>query len=176
MARTVPGSGAVIEPLFNKVFGIKAVKVIEGGKEYESADPPRLTITGCGTPTEEALLYPIIDDDSGKIIHVRVLDPGLGYDPLRVSITPLQDTPNVVTSFDVNRIWQSNPNSSTTGSFATDTDRLTIQTDGDPKPSNITTENLRVPGGGSTLTDDTFNQQFIYRGCLLYTSPSPRDS
>ena len=35
MARTVPGSGAVIEPLFNKVFGIKAVKVIEGGKEYE---------------------------------------------------------------------------------------------------------------------------------------------
>jgi len=175
MARTVPGSGAVIEPLFNKVFGIKAVKVIEGGTEYESADPPRLTITGCGTPTEEALLYPIIDDESGKIIHVRVLDPGLGYDPLRVSITPLQDTPNVVTSFDVNRIWQSNPNSSTTGSFATDTDRLTIQTDGDPKPSNITTENLRVPGGGSTLTDDTFNQQFIYRGGKEVPNPALRE-
>ena len=175
MARTVPGSGAVIEPLFNKVFGIKAVKVIEGGKEYESADPPRLTITGCGTPTEEALLYPIIDDESGKIIHVRVLEPGLGYDPLRVSITPLQDTPNVVTSFDINRIWQSNPNSSTTGSFATDTDRLTIQTDGDPKPSNITTTNLRIPGGGSTLTDDTFNQQFIYRGGKEVPNPALRE-
>ena len=175
MARTVPGSGAVIEPLFNKVFGIKAVKVIEGGTEYESADPPRLTITGCGTPTEEALLYPIIDDESGKIIHVRVLEPGLGYDPLRVSITPLQDTPNVVTSFDINRIWQSNPNSSTTGSFATDTDRLTIQTDGDPKPSNITTTNLRIPGGGSTLTDDTFNQQFIYIGCKEVPNPALRE-
>ena len=175
MARTVPGSGAVIEPLFNKVFGIKAVKVIEGGKEYESADPPRLTITGCGTPTKEALLYPIIDDDSGKIIHVRVLEPGLGYDPLRVSITPLQDTPNVVTSFDINRIWQSDPNSSTTGTFSTDTDRLTIQTDGDPKPSNITTENLRVPGGGSTLTDDTFNQQFIYRGGKEVPNPELRE-
>ena len=175
MARTVPGSGAVIEPLFNKVFGIKAVKVIEGGKEYESVDPPRLTITGCGTPTEEALLYPIIDDESGKIIHVRVLEPGLGYDPLRVSITPLQDTPTVETSFDINRIWQSSPNSTTTGSFATDTDRLTIQTDGDPKPSNITTTNLRVPGGTTTLIDDTFNQQFIYRGGKEVPNPVARE-
>ena len=95
MARTIPGSGAQIEPIFNTVFGVKAVKVIEGGEGYTSSDPPKLTITGCGTPVESALLYPIIDDDSGKIIHVRVLETGRGYNPLRVSITPLQDTPTV---------------------------------------------------------------------------------
>ena len=31
-----------------------------------TSDPPETTVTGCGTPDEEALLYPIIDDDSGK--------------------------------------------------------------------------------------------------------------
>ena len=168
MARTIPGSGAQIEPIFNNVFGVKAVKVIEGGEGYTSSDPPRLTITGCGTPVEPALLYPIIDDESGKIIHVRVLETGRGYDPLRVSITPLQDTPNVITSFDINRIWQTNPNSSTSGSFQIEnsdvTDRLRIQSDGNPKPSLITTNNLRIPGGSDVLTDSTFDQTFIYRG------------
>ena len=38
-----------------------------------TANPPRLTVTGCGTPDTEALLYPIIDSESGQIIHVRVL-------------------------------------------------------------------------------------------------------
>ena len=117
MTRTVPGSGAVIEPIFNEQFGVRAVRVIEGGQNYDSSDPPRLTVTGCGTPVTEALLYPIIDDDSGRIIHVRVLDSGLGYDPVRLSIIPEQDTPNVVSSFDINKLWQSDPNSQTTGSF-----------------------------------------------------------
>lgn len=161
MARTIPGSGAVIEPIFNDIFGVKAVKVLEGGSGYESADPPRLTVTGCGTPVEEALLYPIIDDVSGKIVHVRVLNSGRGYDPLRLSIIPEQDTPNVVTSFDIRRIWQSNPNSQTVGSFATDTDRFTITSDNHPKPADYLNE--RNPGGGS-LEDQTFNQTFIYRG------------
>ena len=168
MARTIPGSGAQIEPIFNTVFGVKAVKVIEGGEGYTSSDPPKLTITGCGTPVEPALLYPIIDDDSGKIIHVRVLETGRGYNPLRVSITPLQDTPNVNTSFDINRIWQTNPNSSTSGSFQIQnsdvTDRLRILSDGNPKPSFITTHNLRAPGGSTVITDSTFDQTFIYRG------------
>ena len=73
MARTVPGSGAVIEPIFDEIFGVRAVKVVEGGTGYLQSYPPRLTVTGCGTPDEEALLYPIIDTDSGKIVHVRVL-------------------------------------------------------------------------------------------------------
>ena len=165
MARTVPGSGAVIEPIFNDQFGVRAVKVLDGGQDYDSSDPPRLTVTGCGIPDIEALLYPIIDDDSGQIVHVRVLSSGAGYDPLRLSIVPEQDTPFVVSSFDINRIWQSNPNSQTTGTFAIVdgdlTDRLTITSDNHPKPVDY--PNSRTPGGGS-LVDQTFNSLFIYRG------------
>ena len=87
MARTVPGTGAVIEPIFDEIFGVRAVKVTNGGSGYIPTDPPRLTVTGCGTPDVEALLYPIIDTDSGQIIHVRVLNRGRGYDPLRLKLS-----------------------------------------------------------------------------------------
>jgi len=165
MARTVPGTGAVIEPIFDDNFGVKAVKVVDGGSGYDVADPPRLVITGCGIPTAEALLYPIIDEDSGKIIHVRVLDRGRGYDPLRLQIIPEQETPDVVTSFDFNRIWQSHPNSLTRGTFGLSasgniTDRLRIESDNHPKPTPFQSE--RAPGGGP-LTDRNFDQTFILR-------------
>lgn len=94
MARTVPGSGAVIEPIFDEIFGVRAVRVKNGGSGYVQSDPPRLVIEGCGTPDAEALLYPIIDDVSGKIVHVRVLERGRGYDPLRLQIIPEQETPS----------------------------------------------------------------------------------
>ena len=171
MARTVPGSGAVIEPIFDETFGVRAVEVTNGGTGYDPADPPRLTINGCGTPDTEALLYPIIDTDSGRITHVRVLNRGSGYDPLRLQITPSQETPNVVTSFDVNKIWQTHPNSPTTATFEGTTDRLTIVSDNDPKPTIIDTE--RVPGGGP-LTDRAFNQQFVYRGGKEVPHPTTR--
>ena len=165
MAREIPGSGAVIKPIFNEVYGVRAVKVLDGGEGYTSSDPPKLTVTGCGTPVVEALLYPIIDDDSGRIVHVRVLESGSGYDPLRLSIVPEQETPNVVTSFDINRVWQRNPNSTTTGTFSIVggdvTDRLNIVSDNHPKPAEITGE--RVFEGGS-INDRNFNQTFIYRG------------
>jgi hypothetical protein len=172
MARNVPGSGAVIEPIFNEVFGVRAIKVIDGGEEYDSSDPPRLTVTGCGVPDEEALLYPIIDDDSGQIVHVRVLLPGRGYDPLRVSIIPLQDTPNIVNSFDINRIWQQTPNSPTTSRYQVSgnnlTDRLNITSDNHPKPADIPGE--RNPGGGD-LNDRNFNHTIVYRGGKDVPSP-----
>ena len=171
MARTVPGSGAVIEPIFDEVFGVRAVEVTNGGSGYDPADPPKLSITGCGIPVEEALLYPIIDTDSGRIVHVRVLNRGKGYDPLRLTIVPEQETPNVITSFDVKRIWQTHPNSPTTTSFEGTTDRLTIVSDNDPKPTIIDTE--RVPGGGP-LNDRTFNQKFIYRGGKDVPNPGTR--
>tara|TARA_Y100000004_G_scaffold192607_1_gene253459 strand:- start:723 stop:4901 length:4179 start_codon:yes stop_codon:yes gene_type:complete len=174
MARNVPGSGAVIEPIFDEVFGVRAVKVLESGSGYDSSDPPRLTVTGCGTPDEEALLYPIIDDDSGKIIHVRVLSRGRGYDPLRLQIIPQQETPNVVTSFDINRIWQTHPNSPTTTSFTDDSDRLRVQSDNHPKPSqHIMSE--REPGGSSTVVDRSFDQTFIYRGGKDVPNPGTRE-
>ena len=171
MARTIPGSGASIKPLFNEVFGVRAVEVLEGGKDYTSADPPRLTVTGCGTPDEEAILYPIIDDASGRIVHVRVLSKGRGYDPLRLNILPTSDTPNVITSFDINRILQSNPQSTTTASFSGATDRLTIVSDNHPKPADYGTE--RAPGGGP-LVDRNFNQAFVYRGGKDVPAAEPR--
>ena len=175
MTREIPGSGAVIEPIFNNEFGVRAVKVLDGGEGYTSTDPPRLVVTGCGIPSVEALLYPIIDDDSGKIVHVRVLDSGRGYDPLRLSITPKQDTPDVVTSFDINRVWQSNPNSSTTGNFLIQsgnlTDRLRILSDNDPKPADLPNE--RTADGGLT-TDNAFDRTFIYRGGKDVPAPGAR--
>ena len=161
MARTVPGSGAVINPIFDETFGVRAVEVLKGGSGYSVSDPPKLSVTGCGTPDVEALLYPIIDSDSGKIIHVRVLNRGSGYDPLRLQIIPQGETPNVVTSFDFNRIWQTHPNSTTTGAFSGTTDRLLIASDNHPKPTWTQAE--AAPGGGP-LVDRTFNQTFVFRG------------
>ena len=161
MARTVPGTGAVIEPIFDEIFGVRAVKVLNGGSGYVPNDPPRLTVTGCGTPDEAALLYPIIDADSGRITHVRVLNRGKGYDPLRLQIIPEQETPNVVTSFDVNRVWQSHPNSPTTGTFTSD--RLRLVSDNHPKPTqHFLTE--RQPGGSTDVVDRSFDHTIIYRG------------
>jgi len=166
MARTVPGSGAVIKPIFDTVFGVRAVEIVNSGSGYDSSDPPRLTITGCGIPEEEALLYPIIDDVSGKIIHVRVLERGRGYDPLRLQIIPNAESLGVIDSFDINRIWQNHPNSQTTGEFEVDSegnlvDRLRIVSDNDPKPSDIIQERQGGPGG---ILDRSFDQTFIYRG------------
>ncbi|AOO10235.1 hypothetical protein RW01021201_087 [Synechococcus phage S-RIM8] len=166
MARTVPGSGAVIKPIFDKFFGVRAVSIVNSGSGYDPADPPRLTITGCGIPEEEALLYPIIDSDSGKIIHVRVLERGRGYDPLRLQIIPTSDSAGVIDSFDINKIWQSHPNSTTTGEFQVDeagnlVDRLRIQSDNDPKPADIIEERQ---GGPGLILDRNFDQTFIYRG------------
>ena len=161
MTRTVPGTGASIKPIFDENFGVRAIRVLDGGSGYDSSNPPRLTISGCGTPDTDALLYPIIDSDSGQIIHVRVLERGRGYDPLRLQFFPEQETPNVINSFDVNRIWQDHPNSLISGTFSGDTDRLRIQSDNHPKPTYIQEE--AAPGGGP-LIDRSFDQTFIYRG------------
>lgn len=84
MARTVPGSGAVIEPIFNSTYGVKDVFVTDGGTGYVASDPPKLTIGNCGTPLVEAILEPIITN--GQIAAVKVLHPGEGYDPFRIKI------------------------------------------------------------------------------------------
>ena len=171
MTRTVPGTGASIKPIFDENFGVRAIRVLDGGSGYDSANPPRLTISGCGTPDTDALLYPIIDTESGQIIHVRVLERGRGYDPLRLQFFPEQETPNVINSFDINRIWQDHPNSLASGTFSADTDRLRIQSDNHPKPTYILEE--AAPGGGP-LIDRSFDQTFIYRGGKDVPHPTVR--
>jgi hypothetical protein len=171
MTRTVPGTGASIKPIFDENFGVRAIRVLDGGSGYDSSNPPRLTISGCGTPDTAALLYPIIDEDSGQIIHVRVLERGRGYDPLRLQFFPEQETPNVINSFDINRIWQDHPNSLISGTFSVDTDRLRIQSDNHPKPTYILEE--AAPGGGP-LIDRSFDQTFIYRGGKDVPHPTVR--
>ena len=88
--RTVPGSGAKIEPLFNSIFGVRDVYVVDGGNGYNSSDPPQLKIAGCGTPIREAILEPVIST-GGQIAAVKVLDPGEGYDPFRIDIETTGD-------------------------------------------------------------------------------------
>ena len=86
MTRTVPGSGAQIVPMFNSVYGVREVYVTANGSGYDVNDPPRLRIGNCGTPIREAVLRPVIAGVAGEIIAVEVLDPGEGYDPLRLKI------------------------------------------------------------------------------------------
>ena len=86
MARTVPGSGAQIVPVFNSLSGVRDVFVINKGSGYDPNDPPRLRIENCGTPIRDAVLRAVIEGDLGEITAVEVLDPGEGYDPLRLII------------------------------------------------------------------------------------------
>jgi len=86
MTRTVPGSGAVITPVFNSIFGVREVYVENGGSGYDPNDPPRLRISNSGTPIREAVLRPVIEGSKGEITAVEVLDPGEGYDPLRLEV------------------------------------------------------------------------------------------
>jgi hypothetical protein len=81
-----PGSGAVIIPVFNDNLGVDSVIVKNSGSGYSVSKPPILIIKNCGTPIRDAILKPIIDN--GKITSVIVLDPGEGYDPLRVKFFP----------------------------------------------------------------------------------------
>ena len=81
----IPGSGAIIEPVFNyQTLGVDSVIVKNGGFGYSVQQPPILTIRNCGIPTRQAILEPVIINS--KIVSVRVLDSGVGYNPIRVQI------------------------------------------------------------------------------------------
>ena len=86
MTKIVPGSGAEIFPVFNSITGVREVYVVNGGRGYDPKNPPRLRIDNCGTPIREAVLRPVIQGIRGEITAVEILDPGEGYDPLRLII------------------------------------------------------------------------------------------
>jgi hypothetical protein len=83
----VPGSGAIITPVFNDQYGIDSVIIEDTGSGYDPEQPPYLRIGNCGIPVRDAVLNPVIID--GKIVSVKVLDSGEGYDPLRIKFTPI---------------------------------------------------------------------------------------
>jgi hypothetical protein len=82
----IPGSGASISPVFNDDLGVDSVIIIDGGSGYDPDNPPVLSIGNAGTPTRAAVLEPVIV--GGKIVAIKVLDSGEGYNPLRVELTP----------------------------------------------------------------------------------------
>lgn len=75
--RTVPGSGAVIEPVFNQNYGISSFNIINGGSGYASTDPPKIIIQNTAPPLVAGSFFPIIAD--GEIKTIKVLSPGEGY-------------------------------------------------------------------------------------------------
>jgi hypothetical protein len=83
----VPGSGAVIRPIFDDVkLGVDSVIIDNGGSGYSAIQPPNIVITNCGNPLRDAKLQPVIIN--GRIVAIKVIDPGEGYDPLRVILSP----------------------------------------------------------------------------------------
>ena len=80
MARTVPGSGAVISANLNSSYGIESFTISNGGTGYASTDPPQISITGTTVPTTTGSFYPIIVN--GEITSIKVLSSGSGYIPL----------------------------------------------------------------------------------------------
>lgn len=158
MARSVPGSGAVIKPLFNKEFGVSSVVVLENGSGYDPSDPPQLEVDNCGTPEIPALLYPIIE--SGKITHVRVLVSGKGYDPLRINITANQDDNKVINTFDVRAILTSVSVSITTGAF--DGDHLILRSNNIPDPG--ITGTYPSDFNNNSIYAQNYNHELVYRG------------
>lgn len=75
MSRIVPGSGAVLTPVFNGNYGIDYFIVKNGGSGYDPNDPPKIELVGSASSLGS--FYPIISN--GSIVSVRVVDPGYGY-------------------------------------------------------------------------------------------------
>ena len=75
MARTVPGSGAILTPIFNASYGVDSFVVENGGSGYDSNDPPLIELPYLST--SPGLFYPVVS--GGAITSIIILDPGLGY-------------------------------------------------------------------------------------------------
>ncbi len=78
--RVVPGSGAILEPVFNAEYGVSSITVVDGGSGYASTDPPLIEVRGTKFPIREGVFYPVISG-VGTIRRIVVIDPGYGYEP-----------------------------------------------------------------------------------------------
>jgi hypothetical protein len=79
--RTVPGSGAILQPVFETDFyAVSNIIVVDGGSGYASTDPPKITVENTVTPIIEGIFYPIISD--GSIQSIKIINAGSGYYPI----------------------------------------------------------------------------------------------
>ena len=79
--RTVPGSGAILQPEFETEFYIVSkIVVLSGGSGYASTNPPKITIQNTVTPAIEGVFYPVIS--GGSIQSVKIINAGSGYYPI----------------------------------------------------------------------------------------------
>lgn len=100
--RTVPGSGAILEPVFDDNYSVTRIKVIDGGTGYATTDPPKIEITGTKPPFIEGLFYPLINETTGgNIQRVVVVEPGLGYLPIEFGAIGIPTTTESETRKDI---------------------------------------------------------------------------
>jgi hypothetical protein len=79
--RTVPGSGAILQPEFETEFyTVSNIVVLSGGSGYASTNPPKITIQNTQTPVVEGVFYPVIS--GGSIQSIKVISGGSGYYPI----------------------------------------------------------------------------------------------
>ena len=79
--RVTPGSGALLRPTFNSVYGVSDIEVLSGGAGYAQTNPPKIIIEGTTTPLTEGVFYPIISG-VGTISEIVIFKTGAGYYPV----------------------------------------------------------------------------------------------
>ena len=87
--RVTPGSGALLRPSFNSVYGVVNVEVLDGGSGYAKTDPPKIIIEGTATPLTEGVFFPVISG-LGTISEVIIFKTGAGYYPVFSTSTQSQ--------------------------------------------------------------------------------------
>jgi len=87
--RVTPGSGALLRPSFNSVYGVVNVEVLDGGSGYAKTDPPKIIIEGTTTPLTEGVFFPVISG-LGTISEVIIFNTGAGYYPVFSTSTQSQ--------------------------------------------------------------------------------------
>ena len=87
--RVTPGSGALLRPSFNSVYGVYQIEVLDGGTGYAATDPPKITIEGTTTPATEGVFFPVISG-VGTISEIIIFNTGVGYYPVFSTTTNSQ--------------------------------------------------------------------------------------
>lgn len=105
--RITPGSGAILNPIFNQDFQVSEIQVLDGGTGYASTNPPKIEVVG-SIPIIPGIFYPVINI-SGQITKIVVLDPGFGYFPDTTGAIGIETTFETEDSIIIQKGNPSNP-------------------------------------------------------------------